>query len=68
MLTIEHYNNLMNYIGYAEMSLDYMIEKETVNSDEELMRFVIDIQKNHEEITDILDFLVVKKVEDNNSW
>ena len=29
MLTIEHYNNLMNYIGYAEMSLDYMIEKLT---------------------------------------
>lgn len=66
MLTIEHYNNLMNYIGYAEMSLDYMIEIDTVTNNEELMRFVIDIQKNHEEIIDILDFLVVKPVYNNN--
>lgn len=66
MLTIEHYNHLMKYIGYADMSLDYMIEIDTVTNNEELMRFVIDIQKNHEEITDILDFLVVKPIYNNN--
>jgi len=68
MLNIEHYNHLMKYIGYADMSLDYMIEIDAVTNNEEVMRYVIDVQQNHEKIIDILTFLVVKKVEDNKSW
>lgn len=65
MLSIEHYTNLMNHIRNAQISLDYMIERETVNNDEELMRYVIDVQKQLESIVDILNFLVVRNVREN---
>jgi hypothetical protein len=65
MLNIEPYNNLINHVGFAQMSLDNMLEIETVAKNEEVMRYVKHVQKNHEKIIDILTFLVVKKVEDN---
>ena len=68
MLSIEHYNNLIKYIGYAAMSLDYIIERESVSKDEESMRFVLDVQKNHEKLTDILNFLVVKPISENSHF
>jgi hypothetical protein len=60
MLTIEHYNNLSSHVGIAQMSLDHMLERETITTDEELMRFVIDVQRQLEAIVDIIEFLVVK--------
>ena len=56
----------MKYIRYADMSLDFMIEDETVVRNPKLMRFVLDIQRNHEKVSDILDFLVVKPLYHNN--
>jgi hypothetical protein len=43
-----------------------MIEDETVVRNPKLMRFVLDIQRNHEKVSDILDFLVVKPLYHNN--
>jgi len=66
MLSIEHHNNLMSHIRNAQISLDYMIERETITNDEEVMRFVIDVQKNLESLEDIVEFLVVKNGINNN--
>jgi hypothetical protein len=66
MLSIEHHNNLMSHIRNAQISLDYMIERETITNDEEVMRFVIDVQKHLESLEDIVEFLVVKNGINNN--
>lgn len=42
-----------------------MLERETITNDEEVMRFVIDVQKHLEALEDILDFLVVRNVREN---
>lgn len=56
----------MSHIGNIHISLDYMLERETITNDEEVMRFVIDVQKHLEALEDIVEFLVVKNGINNN--
>ena len=62
MLTIEQYHNLSNHVKYAHMKLDSIMTKKCVANDGELTDLIIGVKEHLEEIQDILDFLVVKKV------
>ena len=65
MLTIEHYNKLLSHIEYAHMNLNSIITKKCVVNDVEAMDLIIGVEDHLVVMQDILDFLVVKKVEDN---
>ncbi len=65
MLTIEQYHNLSNHIKYAHMKLDSIMTTKCVGNDVEAMDLINGVEEHLVVMQDILDFLVVKKFEDN---
>jgi hypothetical protein len=65
MLSIEHYDNLMNHVASALGKLESIMKKECVVNDVEVMDLVIGSKEDLVVLQDILNFLLVKKIDNN---
>ena len=66
MLTKEQYSNLSSQINYAHMNLNSLITKKCVVNDVGVMDLIIGYKEHLEAIQDILEFLLVQNISNNN--